>query len=97
MKTIQSGGGSLQGYFPEDSSLIRFARNLGMGSIWRQRQNNHFIGKLSRATEMDCMTNCTECVSSCTECVASPGGGCGLTSMVASPCVPKPDIGDQDF
>jgi hypothetical protein len=97
MKTTNSGAGTLQGYFPEDRNLVRYARNLGAGSIWRQRQMNHAAGSLLRAAEMDCITNCTECVTSCTECVASPGGGCGLTSLVASPCVPKPDIGEQDF
>lgn len=97
MKTTFPEQNVIQDYFPDDNNLVQFARNLGVGSIWRHRQNNAALNRLSRDAEMDCVTNCTECVTSCTECVASPGGGCGLTSLVASPCVPRPDIGEQDF
>lgn len=97
MKTMIAGKSVLPGCFPEDSNLLQYAKNLGLAGIWRQRQTNAGKGSFLRASAMDCITNCTECVTSCTECVASPGGGCGLTSLVSSPCVPKPDIGEQDF
>lgn len=97
MKTIIPDKIAIPVYFPDDSNLVVFARNLGLGTIWRQQRINSAKNRLSRAGDVDCITNCTECVTSCTECVASPGGGCGLTSLVASPCVPKPDIGEQDF
>lgn len=49
-----------------------------------------------------CWTNCTKCVTSCTKCVTScglsgqsSGGSCGATTLVSSPCRPKPDIGEQ--
>lgn len=53
------------------------------------------------ADKGSCWTSCETCVTSCIKCVTdiglSPGNTCGISSMVASWCKPKIDIGDQDF
>ncbi len=46
---------------------------------------------------VQCVTDCTQCVTSaCVQCVINGSGNlCGISSLVSSPCRPKPDIGEQ--
>ncbi|GAB4255542.1 MAG: hypothetical protein Kow0092_00680 [Deferrisomatales bacterium] len=55
-------------------------------------------------TCVQCVTDCVQCVTDCVQCVTSAcvqcvvngsGNLCSLSSLVYSPCRPKPDIGEQ--
>jgi hypothetical protein len=86
---------------PEDidkEELVRMAQEVDLAKALRDREFSPAKGVRSCWTNcVECITSCTECVTSCTECIASPGGSCAITSLVSSPCVPKPDIGEQDW
>ena len=75
--------------------LIRIAKQANLAKALNTQGHPEEVKASSCWTNcVECVTSCTECVTSCTECVSSPGGSCTISSLVSSPCVPKPDVFD---